>query len=58
MIDGNPYKNLVRKPGKTDYSVGVPPLLPRRDSTTLSSLEKPDHECVPDPKSTREEGKS
>jgi hypothetical protein len=29
-----------------------------RPSTTLSSLKQPDHECMPDPKSTREDGKS
>jgi hypothetical protein len=29
-----------------------------RPLTTLSSLEKPDYECMPDPKSTREDGKA
>jgi hypothetical protein len=29
-----------------------------RPPTTLSSLKQPDHECMPDPKSTREDGKS
>jgi hypothetical protein len=29
-----------------------------RPPTTLSSLEKPDHECMPGPKSTREDGES
>jgi hypothetical protein len=29
-----------------------------RPPAMLSSLEKPDHECMPGPKSTREDGKS